>query len=461
MIKENQRIFNGMLIIIDCLSLIVSLLSAWWIRFHSGLIPVADQYLSLKEYLIPVAILLPLYVIIYNAFHLYQPHRFKTSIEELSNIIKANALGIFILTTLLFVFRYIDYSRYLLLLFGLFSTILVITERMLLRTTLRRLRKKGYNLKHILLVGFGETAVQFIEKVKINPQWGYDIVGVLDNHSSKEKIDGPLSKIEQYLEQGEIDEVFITLPAEEYDQLSFIIETAEKHGVKSQIIPDFYQWIPAKPIIEEIDGLPIIYTRFIPLDNTLNRLIKRLTDIVLSLILLLIFSPIMIFIALAVKLTSPGPVLYKQERVGYNKKAFMMRKFRSMKVQSSEDEKSQWTKKDDPRKTTFGTFIRKTSLDELPQLFNVLAGQMSLVGPRPERPLFVEQFKNQIPKYMIKHQVKPGMTGWAQVNGLRGDTSIKKRIEHDLYYIENWKYLLDIKILLLTVIKGFRDENAY
>ena len=466
MIKENQRFFNGMLVLFDCLSLLASLLLAWWVRFHSGLIVVEDHYLSLREYILPVAILLPLYIILYNAFHLYKPQRFKTSMEELGNIIKSNALGIFILTTALFIFKYIHYSRYLLLLFAVFSTTFIITERMLLRFILRHLRKKGFNLKHILIVGFSETTIRFIEKVKKNPQWGYHIACILDDHQidlqeEDFEISGSISELESCLEQREIDEVFITLPGEESNKLKYIINTTEKYGVKSQIIPNFYQWIPAKPFIEEIDGLPIIYTRFIPLDNTIKKIIKRVTDILLSCFLIVLFSPLMLFIALRVKLTSPGPVFYKQERVGYNKKNFIMLKFRSMKIQLPEEEKAQWTTKADPRKTKFGNFLRKTSLDELPQLFNVLKGQMSLVGPRPERPFFVEQFKTEIPKYMIKHQVKPGMTGWAQINGFRGDTSIRKRIEHDIYYIENWNYLLDLKILFLTVFKGFRDENAY
>jgi len=466
MIKENQRFFNGLLVLLDCLSLIVSLLLAWWLRFHSGLIPVEENYLSLNEYILPVAIFLPLYILLYNVFHLYQPHRFKNYLEELGNIIKSNALGIFILTTALFVFRTIDYSRYLLLLFAIFSTVIVISERMLLRLALRRLRRKGFNLKHILIVGFSDSTISFVEKVRKNPHWGYDIVGVLDDQLKEKrqgdiKISGQISDLENYLENKEIDEVFITLPGDEYNKLQYIINTTEKHGVKSQIIPDFYQWIPARPFIEEIDGLPIIYTRFIPLDNPINKIIKRLTDIILSFILIILFSPVMIIIALMVKFTSPGPIFFKQERVGLNKNTFTMLKFRSMRVQKHQEEKSKWTTKEDTRKTKFGSFIRKSSLDELPQFFNVFVGQMSLVGPRPERPFFVEQFKAEIPKYMIKHQVKPGITGWAQVNGFRGDTSIKRRIEHDIYYIENWNYLLDIKILFLTLIKGFKDENAY
>lgn len=235
----------------------------------------------------------------------------------------------------------------------------------------------------------------------------------------------------------------------------------EKYGVRTQIIPDYYKLITAKPYLDEVDGIPIISTRYIPLDIELNKLIKRLFDIIFSILSIIIFSPIMIIVSFIIKITSPGPVIYRQERVGMNRKLFTIYKFRSMCIQEEKEEKLMWTTSVDLRKTKFGEFIRKTSLDELPQLFNVLKGDMSLIGPRPERPQFVEKFMNEIPRYMVKHQVRPGMTGWAQVNGFRGDTSIEKRIEYDIYYIENWSVLLDIKILWLTLFKGFINKNAY
>ena len=208
-------------------------------------------------------------------------------------------------------------------------------------------------------------------------------------------------------------------------------------------------------------GLPVINIRYVPLTNTLNWVAKRAVDIIGSALGILISSPIMLAEAIAIKATSPGPVLFKQERVGMHSKPFMMYKFRTMEVQKESAEREAWTVKDDPRVTKVGKFLRKTSLDELPQLFNILVGEMSLVGPRPERPRFVEQFKEEIPRYMIKHQVRPGLTGWAQVNGYRGDSSIRKRIEYDLFYIENWTMSFDIKIMLLTIFKGFINKNAY
>jgi Undecaprenyl-phosphate glucose phosphotransferase len=213
--------------------------------------------------------------------------------------------------------------------------------------------------------------------------------------------------------------------------------------------------------MEDLSGLPVINIRNVPLSNTGSKIIKRLMDIFGSLVAIVLFSPVMLTVALLIKITSPGPIIFNQVRVGLHNKEFNMYKFRSMRVQTAEEEKKGWTTKDDPRVTKIGKFIRRTSIDELPQFFNVLKGDMSLIGPRPERPQFVEQYKEEIPKYMIKHQVRPGITGWAQVNGFRGDTSIKLRIEHDIYYIENWTVGFDIKILFLTVFKGFVNENAY
>ena len=238
-------------------------------------------------------------------------------------------------------------------------------------------------------------------------------------------------------------------------------QICEKSGVHTKFVPDYYNFISTNPYTEDLDGLPVINIRNVPLTNTVNRVIKRLIDIVGSIVALILFSPIMLIVAILVKKSSPGPIFFAQERIGLGNKPFKMYKFRSMGVQDPKKEAKEWTTKNDARVTPVGRVIRKTSLDELPQFWNVLKGDMSLIGPRPERPLFVEKFKEEIPRYMIKHQVRPGITGWAQVNGFRGDTSIRSRIEHDLYYIENWSLGLDIKILFLTFFKGFVNKNAY
>ena len=235
----------------------------------------------------------------------------------------------------------------------------------------------------------------------------------------------------------------------------------EKSGVHTKFIPDYHSLIPNEAYTEDLNGLPVINIRYVPLTNILNRLVKRTVDIIGSLIGLIFLSPLLLLLAILVKCSSKGPIIFKQERVGLHNKKFYMYKFRSMEVQTKEAEKKGWTTKDDPRVTPIGRLMRRTSLDELPQLWNILVGDMSIVGPRPERPQFVEKFKEEIPRYMIKHQVRPGLTGWAQVNGYRGDTSIRRRIECDLYYIENWSMVLDIKIIFMTFFKGFVNENAY
>ena len=270
-----------------------------------------------------------------------------------------------------------------------------------------------------------------------------------------------LSDLAAYLEKTSLDEVAITLNLNEYHKLEQIVAICEKSGVHTKFVPDYYNFISTNPYTEDLDGLPVINIRNVPLTNTMNKLIKRLIDIIGSIIALILFSPIMLIVAILVKKSSPGPIIFAQERIGLGNKPFKMYKFRSMGVQDPKKEAKEWTTKNDVRVTPVGRVIRKTSLDELPQFWNVLKGDMSLIGPRPERPLFVEKFKEEIPRYMIKHQVRPGITGWAQVNGFRGDTSIRSRIEHDLYYIENWSLGLDIKILFLTFFKGFVNKNAY
>ena len=272
---------------------------------------------------------------------------------------------------------------------------------------------------------------------------------------------GDTSQLEHFLEENLLDEIAITLSLKEYENLEKIVAACEKSGVHTKFIPDYNNIIPTRPYTEDLQGLPVINIRHVPLNNLLNATIKRMMDIAGALVAIVIFSPVMLITAILIKLTSPGPLIYSQERVGLHNRTFKMYKFRSMEVQAPSAERTKWTTPNDPRVTPVGRFIRKTSIDEMPQFFNILKGDMSLVGPRPERPFFVERFKEEIPRYMVKHQVRPGLTGWAQVNGYRGDTSITKRIEHDLYYIENWSLGFDFKILFLTIFKGFINKNAY
>ena len=273
------------------------------------------------------------------------------------------------------------------------------------------------------------------------------------------RVCGTISELESSLAGNDFDEIAVTLPLHLYEHLKPVVSICEKSGVHTKFIPDYQNVLPTIPYTEDLEGLPVINIRRLPLNAPFNAFIKRTGDILGSFVLIVLFSPFALITAIAVKLSSPGPVFYYQERVGLHNKVFRMYKFRSMRVQTEEEEKKGWTTKNDPRVTPVGRIIRKLNIDETPQFFNILKGDMSLVGPRPERPQFVEKFREEIPRYMIKHQVRPGLTGWAQVNGYRGDTSISKRIEYDLYYIENWTPGLDIKILIETLFKGFK--NAY
>lgn len=422
-------------------------------------------------YFAALIIIVPLFLVLYTIFGLYRVNRTFGIFAEFTRILEANLLGLLIINTILFVFGknpyFSNFSRIMIFTFGVFNILLEIFSRNFVRILLRVFRKRGFNQKHILLVGYSDAAFKFIDKVSKNPGWGYHVYGIVDdNHKIDSdyrtiKVIDTIPNLKQLIEDNDFDEVIITLGLNEYDKLKNVVSVCEKSGIHTKFIPDYGTIIPTKPLTEDFDGMPVINIRAVPLQNLFNRIIKRLVDIVGSIFGIILFSPVFIILAIIIKLTSKGPIIFKQERVGLHNKPFIMYKFRSMIVQNDEDEKKAWTTKDDPRTTWIGAIIRKISFDELPQLFNVLFGSMSLVGPRPERQQFVDEFKETIPRYMIKHQVRPGMTGWAQINGLRGDTDIEKRIQYDIWYIENWTFGLDIKILLLTFFFGFANKNAY
>ena len=466
MIKDNQKFLNGLHLILDMLLFMLSYLEAWNLKFRSPFFE-GESTLGFRDYMIALVFIVPGYLILYMAFHLYTAKRVMGRRYEIGELLKANVLGVLIFLTALFVFKQIDFSREMIFIFFVVNCINGIAMRMILRMALRTIRKKGFNQKHILLIGYSRAAESFIDRIWDNPQWGYLIRGVLDDHIERGttykgvKVIGRIENLSVILPENRLDEIAITLGIEEYENLGKIVSECEKSGVHTKFIPDYNGIIPTRPYTEDLLGLPVINIRYVPLTNTFNALVKRSMDILGSLFGIVITSPIMLVIAVLIKCTSKGPLIFKQERVGLHNKSFNMYKFRSMVVQEDSQEKKEWTTKNDPRVTKIGKFIRKTSIDELPQLFNILKGDMSLVGPRPERPYFVDKFKEEIPRYMVKHQVRPGLTGWAQVNGLRGDTSIRKRVEYDLYYIENWTIGFDIKIIFMTFFKGFVNKNAY
>ncbi|MDD3219132.1 MAG: undecaprenyl-phosphate glucose phosphotransferase [Lachnospiraceae bacterium] len=467
MIKDNQKYFNRLQVVIDAFVIALAYIIAWAIRFVGPLADTAVRSLSFEEYMWYLVFIVPLYLILYYAFNLYTPKRVQGRRLELSNIIKANTLGLLLIMMVLYLDKEINFARVMMFIFYMINIVGEAVERLLIRMVLRKMRKSGFNQKHILLVGYSRAAEEYIDRIQANPQWGYTIRGILDDNVAAGtmyrdvKVIGTIPNLDVILPTNRLDEIAITLGLNEYFRLEEIVAQCEKSGVHTKFIPDYNNIIPTKPYTEDILGLPVINIRYVPLTNTFNAMVKRIMDIVGSICLIILFSPLMLLVSILVKTTSKGPLIYKQERVGLHNRNFMMYKFRSMEVQPEVEEQKAWTVKNDPRVTRIGKIMRKTSIDEFPQFFNVLKGDMSLVGPRPERPFFVEKFREEIPRYMVKHQVRPGVTGWAQIHGYRGDTSIRKRIEYDLYYIENWTLGLDIKILLLTVFKGFVNKNAY
>ncbi|MCM1048723.1 MAG: undecaprenyl-phosphate glucose phosphotransferase [Clostridiales bacterium] len=469
MIKDNQKYFNRLHLLLDGIVVAISYILAWYLKFESPFsdIDPAIGVLSQNTYFEMLYFIVPGYVILCYYFKLYTPKRATAHKYEIFNIIQANTVGVIMLMVGMYAVKQMDFSRSMMAMFYVFNIAFTAIYRSVIRMVLQRMRNKGFNLKYILLVGYSRAAEEYIKRIDSNPQWGYVIRGILDDTVPRGavykgvKVIGSIDNLLYILPENKLDEIAITLSLSDYDRLEKIVALCEKSGVHTKFIPDYNSLFPNKPYTEDMMGLSVVNIRYVPLTNTLNRIIKRIVDIVVSLVGAVVFSPIMLISAIAIKCSSKGPVIFKQERIGLHNKPFEMYKFRTMEIQKSSTEKNGWTVKNDPRVTKVGKLLRKTSMDELPQLFNILKGDMSVVGPRPERPQFVEKFKEEIPRYMVKHQVKPGLTGWAQINGYRGDTSIKRRIEYDIFYIENWTLAFDIKIMFLTIFKGFINKNAY
>jgi Undecaprenyl-phosphate glucose phosphotransferase len=346
----------------------------------------------------------------------------------------------------------------------LYSVILSTIVRLFYLTTIKHLLRCGYQQKSVLLIGSGHSAKQLIKKLLSKPELGIRIQGILSDSHMEGPFEGlyigGLEHFPETLHEHQIDEVIIAKPISDELSIKCIVERCEKEGVRFCIVPDFYNIIPKWTVLNSFGDIPVIAVRNEPLNIFSNRIIKRVFDIIVSFAGLLILSPVLLVIAIAIKMTSPGPILFRQNRIGNNNNTFTLYKFRSMVVQRCQDSDTMWTTSNDKRVTPIGKILRKTNLDELPQLWNVLGGDMSIVGPRPEREHFVDKFSVEIPNYRIRHLVKSGITGLAQANGWRGDTSIQKRIENDLYYLENWSIWLDLKIIFMTFFNRAAWKNA-
>jgi Undecaprenyl-phosphate glucose phosphotransferase len=463
MFSRFQRFYNSIKLTADVLVLIVAFALAYWTRFHSGLPhesipPVEDTWVSL-------AMVLFIFPIVFRQSNLYTTNRSRSHISEVFEIFKAVFFATMILVGLTYFVRE-RYSRATIGIFVLYSFLGISGVRVAFRASFNELRRRGFNLKSILVIGAGELGQRVIETIDSHRELGFRVTGVLTRKAEKvgslvrgAKVLGMISDVDRVLDESPVDQVIIALPIEESAVMKDLMEQLALRTVDVKVVPDLYQYITLRGGLEEFGGLPIISLQGGPLDGW-NLIAKRIFDVLISATALLFAAPLLLVIALLVRLTSKGPVLYRQERMGMDGRTFQMLKFRTMQA-DAEAEGAVMAAVDDPRRTPIGTFLRRSSIDELPQFFNVFVGEMSLVGPRPERPMFIEEFKKQIPRYHLRHLVKSGITGWAQVNGLRGQTSIQKRIEFDLYYIENWSLMLDLKILLRTAMGGFLSKNAY
>ena len=457
MIRENEALLDRLNIVTDLAVLFLSIVLSYTVRFH--IFDSTENHLLLSYYLLFVLALLPIYYLIFSTFDLICVFRTRTFSEEVVKLIQANTVMAGTVTAILFVMKWHYLSRWVMVQYFFISTLLLVGQHFFMRWLMSSLREKGYHKKTLIILGSGDSAREYLETIRSHKDYVYDYLGYVSNYA---KLDGDYlgdyGSLYEVLNERKPEELICALDICEAGYLEQIMSDCEKTGTKVSIIPFCYRYIPSRPYIDQIDRIPLINIRKIPLDNYANAFLKRTMDFLGALFLLILCSPILLAAAIGVKLTSPGPVIFKQERVGLNKELFTMYKFRSMVV--NDQSNTAWSTNEDPRKTKFGAFIRKFSIDELPQLYNVLKGDMSLVGPRPELPYFVENFQKSVPLYMVKHQVKPGITGLAQVKGYRGDTSIPKRIEWDVYYIENWSLFLDIKILFMTVFKGLRNEEV-
>lgn len=467
MLKQRSQLFEFLFVAADLLIVSLSWFLAFWLRFETDFIPASKGVPSFQNYYSMLFFIWLIWAFVFKRMGLYRPMRGTNPKKESWLLLNANffALIFFISATYLFREKSIPYSRLVFLYFGVFTTLGTILQRSFLRYLLREIRRRGYNLRYMLIIGSGQLAGDVASRIRKRRELGIQVLGCLSKDGTERKgprgipIVGSYSDLESCLSRFEIDQVVVALPMEDNHYLPIVLSSIGDSLVDIKIVPDLQGFSTLGNSIEEFEGLAVISLRSSPLEG-INLVAKRTVDIVVATLSIILLSPLMLLIVLAIKVTSRGPVLYSQERISLDGTPFKIFKFRTMAT-DSEVNGPGWTKPGDDRITAVGKLLRSLSFDELPQLFNVLKGDMSIVGPRPERPVFIEEFRKHIPRYMLRHKVPAGMTGWAQVNGWRGDTSIEKRIEHDLYYIENWSVFLDFKILFMTVAKGFSNRNAY
>src|SRR5438445_9965936 len=466
MFKRHHQVFTALRILLDVAIVAAAFAGAYFVRFGSPRTFPYPELPPLRETVTVGLLAILLWPLALRGVGLYRPQRHKSPLDEVFGVFKATVLAGLLLVAVTYFVREARYSRGALLIFAVLAFVGVGATRFVFKEVLQALRRRGYNLRYVLVLGSGRLARQVLEQIEAHRELGFRPVGCLSLTPARvgQSVDGiavigTVRDLREVLARQQVDQVLVALPARSFHRLPRIMEICADTTVDVKLVPDVYQYATLFGGLEEFGGLPIVNLQSVGVMG-IHALAKRAFDAIFSALFLLLLSPLLLLIALAVKLGSPGPVLFRQERVGLDGQPFQMLKFRTMR-EGAEEEGPRFAEPRDPRVTAVGTLLRRMSLDELPQLWNVLFGDMSLVGPRPERPVFIDQFRRRIPRYQLRHMVKSGMTGWAQIHGLRGNTSIQKRVESALYYIEHWSLLLDLKILARTLAFGFLSRNAY
>jgi Undecaprenyl-phosphate glucose phosphotransferase len=477
MVKRYNRLLVAFHVVSDALLATAAFVLAYAVRFESGLISITKGVPPFSQYVNVLPIVAVLVPIAYHFQSLYRLRRGRSRVDDFFAVFVGSIVAVvFGIVTTLYVQAYyvtdemkdrgaFEISQLAWALFLLMNVVLTFASREVVRDALERRWRAGIGLKRILIAGAGELGRLVSDKILEHRELGYQVVGFVDNRTAALAyrgipVLGTLAEAGDIARRERVDHLYVALPLEEHVEMLGLIESTSREMVDVKVVPDLLQFIALRARLEDLDGVPIININDVPLQG-FNSVLKRAIDIAVSAVALMLLALPLAIIAAIVRLTSPGPTFYRQERMGLDGKAFTVYKFRSMYHDAEDDTGPIWAREDDPRCTPVGRILRRYDLDELPQFWNVLRGEMSLVGPRPERPFFVDQFKHRFPQYMLRHKVKSGITGWAQVNGWRGNTSIEKRIEYDLYYIENWSVSLDLKILWLTVVRGVFQRQAY
>lgn len=456
-------------VIADVLSIEAAFLFSYWFRFHSflaDLVPVTLGIPSLGAYVIGSLIVIPVWLFLFNSRRMYAARRNVYFSDEFFSIVRLVFLGMLVVMSAAFFYRAFSYSRAVFALLGFFSVVFISIARYLVLRFEQFWYARGNDLQDVVIVGTNRTARRVFDSIALNPALGYRVVGFFSvnglNEMETSGIDflGHISHVPHYIREHRIDIVLVSLTYKDHPLLYELVRDCEGLRTEMMMVPDMLELMTSRVRIKELHGIPFIKIKAVPL-TTWNLIVKRTFDVVTSALFLLVASPIFGLIALLIKLDSKGPLFYRQERVGIDGRPFRLIKFRTMHINAEQQTGPVWAQKNDPRKTHVGGFLRRFSLDELPQLVNVFRGDMSIVGPRPERQHFVDQFKKEIPKYLDRHKVKTGMTGWAQVNGLRGNAPIEERTKYDVYYVENWSLVFDLKIILKTVRAVLFGADAY